>query len=152
MFLHKKALNLSSGTSISSYIISSLSKPNIASFISCFTKYISYIDPALFLVYFRCCTSSCSTISSKQISQLSFYFQCNRWCSLLYFYDLQVRAGGNFLNVYTGISLMVVIIHSRFSCFMNIGYQFCKVIVVIISCKNNTYNITLCSILCNITL
>ena len=31
---------------------------------------------------------------------------------------------------------MVVIIHSRFSCFINIGYQFCKVIVVIISSKN----------------
>ena len=144
MFLHIKALNLSSGTSISSYMISSLSKPNIASFISCATKYISCIDPALFLVYFRCCTNFCSTISSKQISQLSFYFQCNRWCSLLYFYDLQVRAGDNFL-MYR--HLMVVIIHSRFSCFMNISYQFCKVIVVIISHTNNTY-IALCSILC----
>ena len=55
-----------------------------------------------------------------------------------------VRAGDNFL-MYR--HLMVVIIHSRFSCFMNISYQFCKVIVVIISHTNNTY-IALCSILC----
>ena len=54
-----------------------------------------------------------------------------------------VRAGDNFL-MYR--HLMVVIIHSRFSCFMNIGYQFCKVIVVIISRTNNTY-IALYSIL-----
>ena len=122
-------------------MISSLSKPNIASFISCVTKYISCIDPALFLVYFRCCANSCYSISRYH----SFLFIFNVMDgALLYFYDLQVRAGDNFL-MYR--HLMVVIIHSRFSCFMNISYQFCKVIDVIISHTNNTY-IALCNILC----
>ena len=104
------------------YIISSLSKPNIISFISCVTKYISYIDPQHFS---QCISSAVQTpASNKQISQLSFHFSCNRWCSFLYIYDLQVKAGDNFL---TCRHLMVVIILFRFFCFINIGYQFCKV-------------------------
>ena len=65
---------------------------------------------------------------------------------IFYLYDHQVRAGDNFLMCW---HLMVVIILFRFFCFVNIGYQFCKVTVAIISSTNNTY-ILLCSILCNI--
>ena len=96
-------------------MISSLSKPNIASFISCVAKYILHGSTALFLVYFKCCTISCYPISRYH----SFLFSMYRWCSLLSLYDLQVRAVDSFLMCR---HLMVVIILSIFFCIVNIGY------------------------------
>ena len=145
MFSHLKVLKLSFGTSTSTWFLH---------WVNPALHYLSHVllntYPVLIHSFFPSVIQVLRKLllRNKYISQLSFYFQCNTWCSLLYLYDLQVRAGDNFLMCR---HLMVAIILSRFFCFINIGYQFCKVIVMIISCTNNTY-IALCSILCNISI
>ena len=97
----------------------------------------------LFLAYFKCWINSCYAISRYN----SFLFLLNVIEDTLFyiFMHLQVRAGDNLLMCW---QLMVVIILLRFFCFINIGYQLCKVIFVITSCTNNS-KITLYKILCN---
>ena len=67
------------------YMISSLSKPNIASFVSCVIKYISRMDPQpFFLAYFKSWTNYCSTIS--RYNSFLFLFNVIDGAPLLYLY------------------------------------------------------------------